>query len=174
MANKALCGIEYLRFCGSEGEKPEGKCTHQYEILYISDREAKMKIEGSEILLDEGGICIVKPLSFYEICSESRPFECHLLSFSSGDLSSAMLDLLNALLSADHSFTCVCGFDVAEMARILAGISFSDKLSGEARQQYLSAIVSQILILASSAENKKASLGADEFARELSTLYPKA
>ena len=133
----------------------EGCCNHKYEILYVVSGSGFLTIEGTQLEINNNCFYLIKPLTYHAIHSDnSEMFEYYSMSFGSDDISSHLSDFLVSCFSEDTPCVIIEKFDNAELGRILSGLAFADKLSGEIKNQYYATLISQILVILSYADSK--------------------
>lgn len=135
--------------CGRAG----GKCSHKYELVYVVSGDGKWIIEGAELPLEENAVYIFKPLTYHVAdVSEERPFERYSVSFSRSDLYDEILDALDSMFldgNDDRTFAEIKYFPRDDVEHILSAVEYTSILNKEQEKRYLSATLSQLLILLS-------------------------
>lgn len=165
------CGIhtvDFLHLIGNCNETKNNFCDYKYEIIYVVSGAGSFCVEGAEIQFDSNSFLVVKPLTYYTInASEEVVFSRYSITFSYDDISDFLLSSINSLFTNNATCAIIKDFNHDELDRIIAGISFADKLSGESRNQYLTSLLSQILILLISAKTKFSYLNSNEITSQI-------
>lgn len=151
------------------------KCSHRYEMIYITTGKGTLKIEGTSLPLENETIYIIKPLTYYEICSdEGEAMDRYHISFSSQNVGSDLYDFVKSLFFNDSACAIVKDFSVSEIARIFAGLDFAERLSPKGKEQYMTAMLMQVLVLLSSSNNRKSCSSSKELASEIADFISKS
>ena len=168
MKNNNAKSIDCRYVNGYEASDFGIKCSHRYEMIYVVSGDGTLKIEGASLPFEKETIYLLKPLTYYEMCSgESSESERYHLSFSSSELDEGFIDLIKSLFAENKPCSIIRNFSIDEISRILGSLDFADKLSGESRDQYSCAMLMQILVLLSSSANKESHVSSVELASEI-------
>lgn len=145
-----------------------GKCDYKYELVYVTSGKGKWIIEGGEIPFESDSFYIFKPLTYYAVdTTDSDEFRRYSISFAKADIHQRLWKYLDSLFidGKDESpYAKINYFSKEDVERVLEGVVYAEKLPDEQKQQYLSTIVTQILIILSSAESEFASIDGDTLA----------
>ena len=151
------------------------KCSHRYEMIYLASGKGTLKIEGTVLPLEDETIYIIKPLTYYEICGdEDEVMDRYHISFSSQNVGSDLYDFVKSLFGDNSACAIINDFSVSEISRIFAGLGFAEHLSPEGKDQYIIAMLMQILVLLSSSENRKSCSSSKELASEIADFISKS
>ena len=168
MKNSNTKNVDCRHAIGYDASDLGNKCSHRYEMIYVLSGSGTLKIEGSSLPFEKETIYLLKPLTYYEICSDdSSVSERYHLSFSSSDLGDDFIDILKSLFSENNPCSIIRDFSVNEISRIFGSLDFAYKLTEEARYQYVLAMLIQILVLLSSSASKKSHISSSELASEI-------
>ena len=172
MKSKTAGRVDCRYASGYEPYDLGSKCSHRYEMIYVVLGGGGIKIEGSLLPFEKGTIYLLKPLTYYEIyCDEPCESERYHISFSSSDIAGVGEnpgELVKSLFAENSACAIIRDFSVDEISRIFAGLDFAEKLSADGRDKYVSAMLTQILVLLSSSENKESHHSSpDELAAEI-------
>ena len=145
-----------------------GKCDYKYELVYVTSGEGKFIIEGGEIPFESDTFYIFQPLTYYAVdTAGSSEFKRFSISFTKSDIHQRLWDYLDSLFlsgNEESPYATIRYFCREDIERALLGVEYAEKLPEEQKQQYLSTVVSQILIILSSGETEFASLDSDTLA----------
>jgi AraC-like DNA-binding protein len=169
MKTKDLSGVDFsFREDMAIDDLSFGKCDYKYELIYVTSGEGRWVIEGGEIPLESGSFYIFKPLTYYAVdTAGSEEFRRYSISFAKEDIHQQLWDYLDSLFvngKEESPYARINCFAKEDIERVLEGVSYAEKLPEEQKQQYLSTIVTQLLIILSSAESEFASLDSDDLA----------
>ena len=155
MKNERLNVIEYDIICGINEQDTSGRCSDNYHIFYTSAGCGNMRIEGADISFSSGDFCLVHPLAFYRISAENdKDLHRFAFSFPKEKIDGALLTFLDSLFPNGSPCAVVRGIDADDVHRVISTLTFADKLEGEVKQQYVFAIISQLLAIISSSSKK--------------------
>ena len=155
MKNEHSSVIEYEHVCGLNEQDVSGRCSDNYHIFYVDSECGTMRIEGADIHFSSGDLCLVHPLAFYRISAENdKDLQRYTFSFPEEKIDGALLDFLNSLFENGSPCAVIRGTNAEDVKHILSALAFADKLDGEVKQQYIFAIISQLLAIISSFEKK--------------------
>ena len=155
MNNYTQDGLDFMYSESLDNNSKNGFCDYRYEILYVISGEGSFCIEGSDVEFNSSSFFVIKPLTYYDIeVKDGTEFKSYSITFSPSDVHESILNSVDSLFSPNSSWAVIRDFAHIELERIFSCLPFADKLSGENKKQYLSSVLSQILILLSSAETK--------------------
>ena len=130
-------------------------CHDKYEITFTTAASGKYIIEGSEHKLCPGAIIFIQPLSYHKVLIDKACLlEGYTVYFSENAISEGLLPILKKITDKSdyngryyshghYSDAIISAFERFETARIL---------KDEDQKAYLSALLSEIIILLSAAE----------------------
>ena len=168
MEKRYVEGVDFAYIVGNSENAQHEFCDYKYEIIYVMSGEGSFFVEGAEVQFARDSFFIVKPFTYYRINAKDEPSLIrYSITFSNDDISESLLGFADSLFSHNASCAIIKDFNCDELDRILLGIRFADKLSGEQRKQYFSSLLSQLLILLSSAETKFSYSNTNEMMSEL-------
>ncbi len=151
------------------------KCTHRYELIYFVSGSGGLKIEGTFLPFEKETIYLLKPLTYYEICmGEGTLFDRYHISFSSANITEDLAEFVKTVFDQNNSCAIIKDFSVNELRRIFSGITFAKNLAEKEREAYITATLQQILILISTAHNKRSVTHSDEFASQVADFISKS
>lgn len=144
------------------------KCSHKYELIYFVSGNGGIKIEGSLLPFEKETIYLLKPLAYYEICEgDGEDIDRYHISFSSSCISEDMYGVIESLFYKNNACAIIKDFSPCELNRAFSGFSFADKLTGDVRNSYLSAIIQQILVILAASEKKRSFSSSNELASKV-------
>ena len=151
-----LNAVGYDYICGLDEQDTSGRCSDNYHIFYVNSGCGTMRIEGADIPFSEGDFCLVHPLAFYRISAENdKDLQRYAFSFPKEKIDGALLDFLDSLFQNGSPCAVIRGITTDSVQNILSTLSFADKLDGDVKQQYIFAIISQLLAIISSSSKRK-------------------
>ena len=163
MKNEHSSVIEYEYICGLNEQDVSGRCSDNYHIFYVDSGCGTMRIEGADIHFSSGDLCLVHPLAFYRISADNhKDLKRYFFSFPKDKLDGALLALLDSLFQNDSPCAVVRGIDTDDIHRVISTLTFADKLHGAVKQQYIFAIISQLLAIVSSSDKKDSYSNSEE------------
>lgn len=152
--------------------RTDGECSHKYEIVYVVSGHGKWIIDGTELPLEKSTVYIFKPIAYYVAdISGDRPFERYSISFSRSDLHDEMLAVLDSMFSAvdaDIPFAEIKNCPDSDLERILSATEYASALNEEQKKCYLSATLSQLLVLLSASVITPQSSSSDSLSSKIS------
>ena len=158
-----LNAVGYDYICGLDEQDTSGRCSDNYHIFYVNSGCGTMRIEGADIPFSEGDFCLVHPLAFYRISAENdKDLQRYAFSFPKEKIDGALLDFLDSLFQNGSPCAVIRGITTDSVQNILSTLSFADKLDGDVKQQYIFAIISQLLAIISSSSKKETYSGSEE------------
>lgn len=143
------------------------KCSHKYEMIYVASGSGSLRIEGVDLPLEGESAYLIRPLTYYELSPDSGDsIDMYQISFSSSDVSDELAEFVKGL-TKNYAFAVIKDFSACEIERIFSGLDFAEKLSPEGREQYISAMLMQILVILSASGNKQSYSSSSELAAEI-------
>ena len=148
-----------------------GKCDYKYELVYVTSGKGRWIIEGGEIPFEPDTFYIFKPLTYYAVdTAGSTEFKRFSISFTKNDIHQHLCQYLDSLFlsgNEESPYARINYFSKEDIEHVLEGVAYAEKLPEEQRRQYLSTIVSQILIILSSAESEFSSLDSESLSAKI-------
>lgn len=168
MKKQTKSRIDCQHFIGFSDSDFGKKCNHLYEMIYVVSGNGGIKIEGTFLPFEKHTIYLLKPLTYYEIFADSgAESERYHVSFSSANLGEELRTFLSSLFADNTPCAIHRDFSFSEISRIFNGLNYADKLSGEGREQYLSAMVVQLLVFISSLDKRNVVASSNDLAAEV-------
>lgn len=144
-------------------------------MIYLASGKGNLKVEGTYIQLENETLYIIKPLTYYEICGdEDEKMDRYHISFSSQNIGCELYDFVKSLFGDNSACAIIKDFSVSEISRIFAGLVFAERLSPESKDQYIAAMLVQVLVLLSSSDNRKTYSSSGELASEIADFISKS
>ena len=145
----------------------ESVCHSEYEILFVTEGYGKCIVEGCEYRLEPRTLMLFRPLEYrVSIMEDGKPYERYSVRFSASSLSEEYSELLASLLGNSGGMGNYYSPGVVPIAAVSSfeRIKIADTLPDKQKGQYLSLLLSELLVLLSAARgeamiNKDAELG---------------
>ena len=145
--------VSFSRDNTAPGALTSNHCHDCYEILYVTEGRGRYIIEGNEYEMHDGSLLVIRPFQYHYVeVDRAVPYERYVVHFSTADLPSSVHSLFALPDSDELSCTFFSRESVSEAVR--AGVErfcVARELEDERRDLYLSMVLSEILVLLSSA-----------------------
>ncbi len=145
--------VSHARDSIAPGSLTSNHCHDCYEILYVTEGRGRYIIEGNEYEMDSGTLLVIRPFQYHYVeVDRAVPYERYVVHFSTSDLPTSVHALFAPPESDDLSCTFFSRESVSEVVRAgFERFSIARDLEDGRRSLYLSMVLSEILVLLSSA-----------------------
>ena len=157
--------VEYFLNDGCPPNLCGDHCHDKYEITYLISPVGRYIVEGSEHKVTRGTLILVNPMSYHNVALDSdSKTEAYTIYFNKKGLPEMVNSLLDRICEGAEERGLI--FPSALVSEPLADcferFSLCDRLSGDERDAYLSAVLSEIIVLLSAAEGERMRASEDE------------
>ena len=143
---------------GSATEHKNGDhCHDRYEITYFISASGRYIVEGVEHKVTRGSLIIIRPKSYHRAELEDTPgTECYTVYFSKEALPSSVVKMLDTMTAGEynHGHFYRPGILPEDVLSTFDRFAVSDKLEDEAREMFMQAVLTELLVLLSSVEGE--------------------
>lgn len=145
--------VSFTRDNVAPGALTLNHCHEFYEILYVTEGRGRYIIEGNEYEMQSGTLLVIRPFQYHYVeFDRTVPYERYVVHFSTSDLPSTVHHLFAPPNSDDASCTFFARENVPESVRAsFERFSVARELEDSRRELYQSMVLSEILVLLSSA-----------------------
>ena len=152
--------ISVMRFFGDESNSIlcGDHCHDKYEITCLLCASGRYIVEGGEHKVSEGSILMIKPMSYHKVeLNLDAPIEGYTIYFSKSAINGSLSDMLNSIfLNEELHSRFYPSQNVSEaVLSVFERFSMADKLDGGAKESYMQALLSEIIILLASADSER-------------------
>ncbi len=136
----------------------EVACQGEYEILFVADGLGKCIVEGVEYRLEPRTVMLFRPLEYrVSVMDETVTYERYSFRFSESVLSEEYSELLRSLLGASPGMGNYYSNNAVPLTvvSVFERIKIAETLPEKQRKQYLSLLLSELLVILSASEGER-------------------
>ena len=136
----------------------EVACQGEYEILFVSDGLGKCIVEGVEYRIEPRTLLLFRPLEYrVSVMDETVPYERYSFRFTESALSEEYSELLRSLLGASTGMGNYYSNNAVPLTvvSVFERIKIAETLPEKQRKQYLSLLLSELLVILSASEGEQ-------------------
>ena len=145
--------VSFTRDNVAPGALTSNHCHDCFEILYVTEGRGRYIIEGNEYEMQSGTLLVIRPFQYHYVEVDGAvPYERYVIHFSTSQLPTSVQHLFAPPDGGDLTCTFFTRDNIPESVRVgFERFSIASELAGERRELYLSMLLSELLVLLSSA-----------------------
>lgn len=143
-------------------------CHSTYEILFVVGGEGRYLVEGSEYLLCPGTLMLFRPTEYHSVTVSGRvPYERYVIHFPASSVipsAAAFLSAMEAHGDEKGSLFYPATATSHTLMSVFARMEAADRIPTDKRHVYIEALLSEIIVLLSTADVSRLSPDGEELA----------